>query len=303
MTVQELKKSLVDNTLDNDFLVLVWKNSPYLAETYYQRIAKNNEYVIETFQTIDEALNRKQGNLVEDILYVVKCDDASIGDFEPKSLEDIVVVCKSWDNGNYSNNDYVVYLPDIMEWQVEELIKTKCPGLDNGVVKWLQKITNNNIYRISSEIEKISLFPKEEQLRLFSQINEDNGFCDLSIYNSFDISNALLKKDLISLRDIYDEMESADVGAQGLIAILIRNFKLLIEMQISGYKCEQLGVSKGQYFALKNQMNYYSNVQLLRVYKFLLSLDEKVKNGKLPLTEDQLMNYVIFSVLKEGSRK
>ena len=32
-------------------------------------------------------------------------------------------------------------------------------------------------------------------------------------------------------------------------------------------------------------------------------LDEKIKNGKLPLNEEQLINYIIFNVLMEGSKK
>lgn len=303
MTIQELKRGIVENTLDNGFLVMVWKDSPYLSETYVNKIAENNDCLIETFATIEEAMERKQNNLLEDILYVVKSEEVLMGKNDPNLLDDVVVICKSFDNSNYSDNDFIVHVPEIMDWQITELIKVKCPGLDNQVIKWLQKITNNNIYRISSEIEKLSLFDKEEQNKLFMQINEDNGFCDLSLYSSFDISNAILKKDLSSLRDIYDEMDSADVGAQGLLTILIRNFKLLIQMQISGFSMEQLGINKGQFFAIKNQVNYYSNKQLLNVYSFLLTIDEKIKNGKLPLTEEQLMNYIIFNVLWEGSKK
>ena len=276
-----------------------WKDSPYLAETYASKIAENLDSEIEVFQTIDDAVKSKQGNLIDDILYVVKSEDVSIGKNDVNQLDGIIVICKYWDG----SSDNVVYMPEIMDWQIAELIKAKCPGLDNQVIKWIQKITSNNIYRINNEIEKISLFKPEEQSKLFMMMNNDDCFCDLSLYNGFDVSNAILKKDFTSLKDIYDEFDSAELGAQGLLTILIRNFKLLIQMQISGFNMEQLGINKGQFFAIKNQMNYYSNKQLLNAYSFLLGIDEKIKNGKLPLSEEQLINYIIFNVLMEGSKK
>ena len=58
-------------------------------------------------------------------------------------------------------------------------------------------------------------------------------------------------------------------------------------------------MTSGQFYAVKkNNINYYTKEQLVRIFMFLSSVDYKLKSGEL--SSDYLIDYMLIKIAKLG---
>lgn len=284
MDVVELKKQIEDKALGDEFLILKYSDSTFLAHQYIDAIAEFKGLEIRYIQDIEDASSILGGYL--NVAFIDKYTNMMYCDY----LRNLIVVCKEVDSGG---EPFMVELPKLEEWQIRDYALTKLPGLDSQYVEWLCKMCGN-IDRLSLEVDKLGVFSKGNQQKIFQQLNESEGYVDLTDLTSYDIVNAVIKKDLNVVKEYFTEQLNFD--ALGITSLLIRNFKQVIDVQINPKATpDALGMSYKQFKAVQGCCGYYTNAQLIEIYSFLLKIDYRLKTRQLE--NDELKDYVIPYVL------
>ena len=222
--------------------------------------------------------------------------------YQLDDLENVVVVCKSVDDKTLEllkEKEYYFEIPKLQDWQIEDYFHKKCPGLSEPKIKWLCGLTNNDIYRVDNEIKKIACFDKKIQEDVFNLIDEDNGYDDLTQNKIYDLTNAILSKDLRQVATILKDIDNMDVEGVGLVTILRKGFKNVLSIQLdSTATAEKLGIKQGQFNVIKvKNCNRFEENKLKSVYKFLVDFDYNLKSGNLDMSKDRLIDYIICEVL------
>lgn len=297
MNIKELKENIINKSLNDDFLIFKWEDVNFLPLQYINEIAKNKNLELSYVDELSNGLSNDYDmfDSLGDRLVVLIVDTFSTN-LDCSSFKNTIVVCKKVDD---VLKEYVVEFPKIQEWQVIDLMRTKCRGLDDAILKWLYDITQGNIYRIVNEMDKISIFDKDQQESIFNLLNGDNGYVDLNPLNIFNLSNAILKKDYKTIGDVIRDIDNLDIEGTGLVTILKRNIKNIIDIQMNPQATpESLGMKVNQFRAIEYNCGKFSNNQLIDMYEFLTSIDFKLKNGELQMDNNQLVSYIICNILR-----
>ena len=306
-TIQELKKAIQNENLDNSLLVLKWSDFSFIAFEYIHAIAKFKNLEIKTLDDFDDAFSTSSNSLFDfshiDYLQVCIVDKFKTNlTYQLDDLENVIVVCKDVDEKileRIKEKEYYFEIPKLQDWQIEDYFHMRCPGLSEPKIKWLCGLTNNDIYRVDNEIKKIACFDKDIQEDVFNLIDEDNGYNDLTQNKIYDLTNAILSKDLRQVSTILKDIDNMDVEGVGLITILRRSFKNVIGIQLdSNATAEKLGIKQAQFNIVKaKNCNKFKDDKLKSIYKFLVDFDYNLKNGKFDIDKDRLIDYIICEVL------
>ena len=133
---------------------------------------------------------------------------------------------------------------------------------------------------------------------MFNKLSQSGGYQDLSTYSIFNLTNAITKRDKLSVLNILSELDGIDVDAFGLLSILHKNFKQVIDIQLGkNVTPEALGMSQKQFNAIKYNCGKYTQDELIDRFKFITNIDYQIKNGLLDLNQQQLIYYIICSVV------
>jgi len=140
----------------------------------------------------------------------------------------------------------------------------------------------SDLWQINNEINKLVNFAKdninEEDVRSLVQANIDE--------NIFKLIDAIGNKDKALALKLIEEKLDNGVNHQYILTMIIRQYRILI-------KAKALGDKAKNYFALMQvlkvpkfiaqktyqQSQMYDDVQLKKIYKYLLYLDEKFKSS------------------------
>lgn len=306
-TLQELKKAIQNKNLDDSLLIFKWSDFSFIAFEYIHAIADFKNLEIKVIDDFDEAFLSSRNNLFDfssiDYLQVFIVDKFQTKlTYQLDELENVVVVCKNVEEKTLEHikeKDYYFEIPKLSDWQIEDYFHMSCPGLSEPKIKWLCEITNNDIFRIDNEIKKIACFDKDSQEDVFDIIDGDNGYSDLTQNGIYDLTNAMLSKDVKQVASILRDIDNMDVEGVGLITILRKSFKNIISIQLdSNATAEKLGIKQAQFNIVKaKNCNRFSNDKLKDIYKFLVDFDYNLKSGNLDMSKDRLIDYIICEVL------
>ena len=306
-TLQELKKAIQNKNLDDSLLVLQWNDFSFIAFEYIHAIASFKELEIKVLEDFDDAFLSTQNNLFDfssiDYLQVCIVDKFKTNlTYQLEDLENVIVICKSVDEKTLEyikEKEYFFEIPKLKDWQVEAYMHACCPGLSEPKIKWLCNIANNDVYRLDNEMRKISCFDKSIQEDVFDMIDADNGYDDLTQNKIYDLTNAILSKDLKQVATILKDIDNMDVEGVGLVTILRKSFKNIIGIQMDpSASAEKLGIKQAQFNIIRaKNCNKFSNDKLKSVYKFLVDFDYNLKNGNVDMSKDRLIDYIICEVL------
>ena len=181
---------------------------------------------------------------------------------------------------------------------IEEYAFSLLPGLNKQESNWLCKICNYNIERISLECQKLKIFKSKEQEELFNLIIKENGYYDLSCNGLYDLNNSIIKKDILGIKSVIKDLDNIDLSSMSLISILLKNFFNIINIQMSrNIDANKLEITEKQFKALKYNTNKYSNDKLISIYRFLNSIDSKLKNGYLNIDNKEQIYYILNNIL------
>ena len=298
MELRELKnKILAQEALSFPLLFINYDND-YLIKSYIKKIAENNSLTIKEIESIKEMVDIESGMFKEvDYLYIYKLNKDD--NLSREQLKDYKIILISDTDRNDSDIEKVIF-NKLENWQIEAYVQALLPGLDNREVSWLCKNAKYDIWRLDNEASKLNIFDKKDQSKILMAINDDNGYVDLNELTIFNLSNAIMNKDMLGIKKGVEDIDNIDVEGTGLVTILLKNFLNIINIQTNSKATAQsLGMSEKQFRYLQyNQCNKYSNEELFNIYNFLTDIDYKLKSGLLEMTNNQLNYYVLSHIIK-----
>ena len=298
MELRELKnKILAQEALSFPLLFINYDND-YLIKSYVKKIAENNSLTIKEIESIKEMVDIESGMFKEvDYLYIYKLNKDD--NLSKEQLKDYKIILISDTDRKDSDIEKVVF-SKLENWQIEAYVQALLPGLDSQEVSWLCKNAKYDIWRLDNEASKLNIFDKKDQSKILMAINDDNGYVDLNELTIFNLSNAIMNKDMLGIKKVVEDIDNIDVEGTGLVTILLKNFLNIINIQTNSKATAQsLGMSEKQFRYLQyNQCNKYSNEELFNIYNFLTDIDYKLKSGLLEMTNNQLNYYVLSHIIK-----
>lgn len=316
LSLKDLKNNILERKIGSGPFVFVYEDNAFLATQYINAIADLKNLPIEYVTSIDDLVDDVQSAFDffehRETLKVYKCKSFKVEEIFTRNasrLNNVVILCNKLDEAEDINTD-VYYFDKLKDWQVIDYMKVQCKGLDKEKLKWLYSVTSNisknneNIYRIDNELKKINCFSDKEQEQVFKELNSSNGYQDLSSYSIYSLTNAILKRDYVTTASVLNDLENIDVEPYGLITILCRGFRQIIDIQLGkNATAESLGMNPKQFFVVKqNNVGRYTDKELINIYKFLTGFDYRLKSGLLDMGDSEqknrrLIDYIISEVM------
>ena len=295
MKLEDLKSKLLNENIHISFLVFECEESYFIPKQYITYYAEKNNLNISYIESVQEISNNTNifGN--DNYLYILIQDKYEPEKINYDTIDNCIVICKT---SKDIDKKFICKVPKLQKWQVLEYERQVCSGLSNTIYERLYNITQGNINRIDLELAKIKIFPQEIRENIYQSVFQGGGYSDLSTTTVFNYTNAIMHKDLTTLIAIQKELQSIDVEGVGILVILNKNIKQLIDVQMSKNSSpEALGMQKNQYYAIKYNCGVFTNTQLIKMFNFITTLDDKLKNGNLQLTNTQLVEYITLNLL------
>jgi len=304
MTIESLKELIETNAdLDSMYIFLNSENT-FLSNQYIVEISKKKNLKIVYVEDLKALIPDKndifgvEETIDSTCLYVHHQETFDFKDSSLKELKNLIIVCDKIDDETKEIFDpYIIKMPRLEEWMIKDYVYTIADGVDTVKLDWLIKVANNDIYRIENEIAKISIFPKVERNYIFDLLMEEDAFADLNNYHIFDLSTALLQKDLIKIAELVEDVKSWDCEPLGLQVLTSQNFRKVLQIQLSPKPDpDKLGLTSKQIWAIqKYNCGFYSRDQLVKIFDKVTYADYMMKNGDL--SNDKLVDYLILNIL------
>ena len=310
--IRELKNKIENNTLDDAILIFKYNKADFefLCEHYVNEIAKVKKLEKIYISSLDELVGNTNSdgdffateNIKTPYLYIYKTDTLlSLGEYY--DVKNLIIIC-----GKVSKDIKIDYIdfPAVQNWQIEDFVKMRAPGLNDDMVKWLCNICKYDFYRLDNELKKIEIFDKKLQPIIFNQMSDEGVFSDLNTLNIMSLTNAIMQKDLFTINTILSDLKNIDIEATGLCTLLLRQFKCNIEVEGNRAWNPDLLCTEKQFNYLKRNHAKYSTIQMYNIYEFLTSLDMRLKSGELQFKADNRPNnnsfadYIVANVLTLG---
>lgn len=303
MTIETLKTNLDNKTLD-DFYIFFNLETSFLSNQYVDAIAQARGLKLIYIDDLRSLIPDKNDifgsaeTVDASCLYVYKIDKFEDKDLQIKDIKNLIIICNKIDDETKELFlPYIIEMPKLESWQIKDYVYSLADGVSTNKLDWLINISNNDIYRLHNEISKLNLFSIKEREYLFDLMVEEDAFIDLSNYVIFDLTNAILQKDIKKIRYMLEAVHSWDCEPLGLQTLLTNNFRNVLAVQLApNSPPEKLGLSPKQVYAIrKNNTGYYSRDQLVEIFELISSCDYKMKNGDL--SNDMLIDYMILNIL------
>lgn len=296
MELKELKEKILNKSNIQFPLVFISSNNDFLLDEYLYGISKNLALKLHYISSIGE-LNDITSSMFynDDLLFVYKPEKDVIVKEEDVRNNKIIVIYEKLPKENKIDS---VEFCKLENWMIEDYASTLLPGLTKQETDWICKICKYNIERVSLECQKLSIFDKNKQSEIFKEINDSNGYCDLNDLNIFNLTNAIVKKDILTIKNVIKDIDNIDIEGTGLVTIMLKQFLNIIKIQMGkNISAEKLGMNERQFRAIQYNCNKYSNNELISNYKFLNEIDYKLKSGLLETSNKELVQYILNKIL------
>ena len=303
MDVKACKQCIENKVNLHTFMIFQEADTDFISRQYIQAIAEINQQEIEYIDSIDPYLIELQSIFFSESeenssrLKVLKVDMFEHIDQACIDLRDVFVICKKvGENAAKLFSSYIVKMPKLESWQIKDYVYSIAEGVPEAMLDKVISLCNGNIERLDNELSKLKLFAPTERKYLLDSMIKDGAFGDLTDYSVFNVTTALLKKDIETLKNYMNLLHVIDINEFGLITILTKNLRDLISVQMSTNPTpETIGLDSRKIYALKKQARIFTNEQLTALYLKISDLDRAVKNGEFPAP--MLINYMILKVL------
>lgn len=306
MTIQELKTQIESGHVTDDLIIMKDSESNFISNQYIIAIAKIKNQRINYIDSPDELL-ADSGSIFSTALEksttdlnVLKTDIFIWVDENIAKLKNLIIVVSKFQDKNLEKQfeQYIVKVPKLESWQIQDYVYSVAEGVPQKDLEWLINLCGTNRHRLQQELDKILLFGKDERKYLFTELIRDGAVDDLSSYSVFNFTNALVSKDYRQLRNIYQELDKVDINEFGLLTILVKNFRNLIMVQLNSNPTpENTGLDGKQLYAIKKLPRVYTPEQLVNIYQLLLDIDRLIKSGELPT--EILIDYLVLKILSQ----
>lgn len=304
MTLEELKKSILDNTITNKPIIFKTNGNNFLAKHYINEISKVRNLEIEYYEDLSILSNSTWDIFFDSTmktgpsLGVIYSEVYLWGSNSLNDLTDVILVISKFSDKIVEKDlsEYIVTLPKLERWQLKDYAYSLLPGLKAEDLDVLLNLCGDDIFRLQQEMDKFLLFSESERKYLFDDFVLDGALSDLSTYDIFKLSNALTSYDLQTIKSIYRELDRIDVTDFALLVLMLKNFRNIIMVQLNSNPTpENTGLEGKQLYAIKRIPRVYSQAQLTKIYTTLCELDLKVKSGDFPTPI--MVDYIIMKIL------
>lgn len=292
MDIKELKNKIETNTLSDDVLILKYEDNKFLANQYVDAICKNKQATKTIINSINDInFNDDIFEINEPQIYVLDVEE--LKEYPTNDYTNLIVICKKLPD-NLSVD--FVSIPKLVNWQIEDYVKVRVPGLEEKEIQWLCNICQHDVYRLDQECKKLECFLPPNQKFMFNEINNDNGYCDLNDLGIFDLTDAIIKLEKDKINNILHNRMFIDLEPAGLITILTANYKKLISVYYSNMWNSSLSVSEKQYNYYKKMIcnKYKKKDSLANILECLTEIDYKLKSGILEY--NNIIDYIICNI-------
>ena len=303
MDIKACKQCIENKVNLHTFMIFQEADTDFISRQYVQAIAEINQQEIEYIDSIDPYLIELDSIFLSESeenssrLHVLKVDMFEHIDQRCIDLRNVFVICKKLgDQASKLFSSYIVKMPKLESWQIKDYVYSTAEGVPEQLLDKVISLCNGNIERLDNELSKLKLFAPTERKYLLDSMIKDGAFGDLTDYSVFNVTNALLKKDIEALKNYMNLLHVIDINEFGLITILTKNLRDMISVQLSSNPTpETIGLDSRKIYALKKQSKVFTNEQLTKLYLKIADLDRAVKNGEFPAP--MLINYMILKVL------
>lgn len=300
MLLEELKEQIESGTLKQKFIIFQGEKT-FIARQYSNAISSNIKREIEYVEDINTVLNDSFdifGTIEEsNTLRIFNCDTFSFNNPNLSNEEYLFVICKKVDKSTQDLfKQYIVEIPELVEWQIKDYLYSTVEGIDTKYLDWLINVCNKDIDRIQLEVDKLLLFEPNIRQTIFQQMVEDNALADVSDKTIFDFISALVKKNKSLLREIYEDIDSIDIEDIGVVTLLYQNFKKYIQVWMQTNPTpDNTGLSSKQIWAISKLPRVWSSNQLIDIMTLLTEMDYRLKTGNIPV--DIIRDYLVVNLL------
>lgn len=300
MQITEVKNIISNKNYDGQFFIFQYADNKFVAQQYARKIINDFQFELIYKDEIDNSIKTFSsifGESNNNYLRVFDIDELNTLNYDIASEKNLIIICKKISDQIKSiYEDNIVIIPKLEDWQIKDFVYSIGDGINESDLDKLIDLCDNNIYRLSMELDKMIIFPLSIRKNIFNEFNIDGVFNDLSDATIFDFCSAILKKDINKLTQIYIQLDRIDVNPLGFISILYQNIKDLIKIQtISNATPENTKIAKNKFYAIKyNNLNKFSSYQLIQIFKLLSSIDKKIKLGQLDIND--LLDYIVVSI-------
>lgn len=289
--IEAFKQQLITKSNIGNFYIFLHKGDTFLPLQYSHEIATILGKDIVQIDDVNGIPKHNIFSVNEKNLYLLFVDELSIKGFN--SFENCIILCKKIDSDTRKTyEDFIIEFPNLEQWQIQDYVYSNCDGIDTKQLDWLMSIYGYDIYRLNNEISKLTIFDKRVRQALFNELAEEQ-FVDSSDKTIFDFTDAIIKKDWKKLYSVYQKIEYCDVEPLGVVTILLKNFRNIINIQLGkNPTAESCGLSGKQFYVVKTyNCGIYSREQLVKIYRMLLSIDKYLKTGYL--SNDKIIDYIV----------
>ena len=291
MTIQQLKQQIESNTVTDAPLIFKDDENMFLSNQYIEAISKSRGLTINYIESLSEVIDTGFDFFASTIdeqalcLNVLHAPVYEWGYYDISRVTNLIVVVTKFADKDIEKklSDYIVVMPKIEDWQIKDYVFSICEGVDHKDLEWLINLCGKNLLRLQNELDKITLFSVPERKYLFDSFIRDGAVDDLTSYNIFNFTNAIVSKDFVTLKSIYKQIEQADITDFFLLSVLLKNIRNIILVQLNSNPTpETTGLDSKQLYAIKRIPKVYSPEQLVKIFTFLCDIDRQVKKGELP---------------------
>lgn len=295
MTLKDLKIAIMQKTLSDRFLILKNvedpakdSNASFLSEQYLQEISKARNLEIAKINSIYDPLQSTLSILVpEKKLNVLKVDSFDETSLDYSQFVDTVVICNKIDSKIMPLlTDFVVEIPKLENWHIEDYVKTLVPNGTTSNLNWLTKASQYKVHRILNELDKVKLFSPGEQENVLKALRNET---QSDLYRNFDLEK---------------ELEIKDFSAQTVAsAIINKNMSqvsyFLLRRQFFDFDITLLNYWLLKLLVDKVPMTFTTDQPaLIDKIEFVSGISNRIRKGELELQNSSLFDYISLNLLK-----
>lgn len=286
MDIKELKYKIEKGILDDSFMVWVATEDNIVVDQYIKAIKENKHLEIKFIDNLTEIPD--ESFITDSNLYILKTKKWTSED----KHDNCIVICEE------TKISDAIKFPAVEAWQVIDYVAWLVPGIPDNFLEALIKQYTTNLARFISDMQKLSIFDEASQLHMLEKTIQDGCYDDLSDATVFDLSTALIKKDVQKVSEVLKVKPYIDLTPMHFWTIITNNFKNIIRLQLDpSANAQSLGISDKQAWVIrKYNCGFYSKEQLIKIYKMLCSIENKFKFEELDV--DNIIDYIICKVLE-----
>lgn len=302
MKFEDVKSLIEDGKIGDSLLILQYQDNNYVAYQWAREIArihnKHISYIESLYGIISASIDIFGTKTIDDGERIYSCEIFDVVSEKLRSEKNLIIITnKITKESENIFKDNICILPKLEEWHIKDYVYSVCQGIDEKDLDWLVSVCKSDIYRISNEVDKLTLFNINERKYLFEDMKYQGAFNDLSTFNVFNITNAVTSRDFDSLLNALREIKSFDAEPLGVVTLLYQGIKKLILVWLANNATpENTGLKSNVIYAINKSPRTFTKKQLLDTYQFLNSIDRLLKTGQL-CDMNKLIDYVICKVL------